>query len=165
MAYCKHEVNSKVLAQFYAILSVVQFTTTHRVVGYVICNCKHVANLKKLCYSFGILHCGPTDFNSMDHYVLRTTQMVIDVCTKVLALFYAILSVVHLQLIEWLAIVNMVRTVKHDSLLSYDVVKLTSTQTVIGNCEYVANCPTDFNSKGHLLLQTCSKFLRICTIL
>ena len=72
-----------------------------------------------------------------------------------------------LQLIEWLAIVNMVQTVKkmHYFLLLYDVVKLTSTQMVIGNCEHVANSketvlffailycgPTDFNSKGHLVL-------------
>ena len=60
---------------------------------------------------------------------------------KLLALFYAILSVVHLQLIEWLAIVNMVQAVKklHYSLLFYSVVKPDSTQMVFGNCEHVAN--------------------------
>ena len=40
MAIAKNEANSKVLAQFYAILSVVKFTTTQRDVGY----CKHGAN-------------------------------------------------------------------------------------------------------------------------
>ena len=63
----------------------------------VIGNCEHVANSKEIVLFFAILHCGPTDFNSMDHYVLRTTQMVIDICehvanSKKSAPFFAILQ-------------------------------------------------------------------------
>ena len=80
------------------LYDVVKLTSTQM----VICNCEHIANLKKLCYSFGNLHCGPTDFHSKDHYLLRTTQMVIDNCEHV---------------------ANSKKV--HDSLLFYNVVKLT----------------------------------------
>ena len=54
--YCQHEANSKVLAQFYAILSV---SPSHRVVGY----CKHGANCKETALFLAIKRCGKTNFS------------------------------------------------------------------------------------------------------
>jgi len=60
MAIANIKLTPQVLAQFYAILSVVQFTTTHRVVGY----CKHGANCKETTLLIAIIRCGKTNLNS-----------------------------------------------------------------------------------------------------
>ena len=109
-----------------------------------------------MCYSFAILHCGPTDFNSKGHLVLRTCSEFLRICTilryfeysviqkgfsycqheansKVLAQMYAILSAVQFTTTN-----GVVGYCKHGvnckgTALLYDVVKLTSTQMVNGN--------------------------------